>query len=97
MMFTLTLFDTWIDVQQEGRSACLRSLNGYATEYDPDDAMHAFLDRLESHVVRALASGEQVSIEASTCPAAYAACEALFAAPVAVESPLEILIKGLLQ
>lgn len=95
-MFTLSLESHRVDVRSDHGSISVRSLRGYSDEYDAADPLHAFLDSLESHVVRALASGEEVGIETVQTPKAYAACEALFAEPVG-ESPLETLIKGLLQ
>lgn len=95
-MFTLSLETHVVHVHSDNGGTSIRSARGYSDEYDAADPLHAFLDSLESHVVRALASGEEVGIERDQTPKAYAACEALFAEP-AGESPLETLIKGLLQ
>lgn len=95
-MFTLSLESHRVDVHCDDGNVSIQSARGYGDEYDANDPLHSFLDRLESHVVRALASGEAVAVERDQTPKSYAACEALFAEP-AGESLLETFIKGLLQ
>jgi hypothetical protein len=95
MTFVLRMHEGAVSVRHGGELIEVRGKPRYEVDHDPHDPLHQFLDSLDPATVSHLFAAEDVPLNPNnprTGPSILA-CRALFSLP----SPLELLLKGLLE